>query len=318
MRKSYWLIIGAISVIAWQTCFAAPAGKKPVRAKPPQKRDKDVLRIFPENPRSQLVGERPDFGKHVAASKASVQPSVTPGAPAPGPATSSGWSALISRDTLADEVKSYQPLLAKSLTKLSTFNGGGFREARLYYSMIAVAMAITAEHEGDVRWKDQAAGARDLFARAGANLKVASDASFKEAKLRMEDLATLVRGGNIEVKPAEKSVTWDKVSDFTLLMNRLDIAHKERLTKFTSNEAEFKSNADAALHEAQIIAAMAVIIQKDGYDYAGDSSFAGIADEMKQAALETVAAVNSNNYDSARTAVGAVYQACEKCHGDYR
>ena len=318
MRKVQFLIVPAcLLAIALQTFVVGAPAKKPPRAKPPTKWSKEVQRVFPKNPKSLLVGERPDFGTQVATTATNVSPG-SPTSPEPASGGATAWSRLINRDVLADEVKSYQPLLAKQLATLSAFKGGGYEESRLYYSMLAVCMAITAEHDGDVRWKDQAAGARDMFARVGANLKVATDASYKEAKLRQEDLEALVRGDRIEAKPAEPTASWEKVADFTLLMKRLDQAHKERLTPWTSNKADFEQNADSVIHEAQIVAALAEIIPKDGYDYAGDDAFATLAEEMKKGAVNAATAATSNNYEGARTAVSAIYQACEKCHGDYR
>ena len=38
--------------------------------------------------------------------------------------------------------------------------------------------AVTAQYDGDARWKDIAAGLRDSFARAAANAKVGNDATY--------------------------------------------------------------------------------------------------------------------------------------------
>jgi len=323
MRRSFRLAMaGSVCVflIALQVLVsAAPTGKAP-RAKPPATFDKDVTTFFATDAKSHLTGERPAASSAPApATKGQQMPAAeevatdTPAAAAAG----GGWSALISGDALMAEVKSWQPVLNEHLASLGAFNGGGYRKLRPAFSMMAVSMAIIAEYEGEVRWKDQAPAARDGFAKAGYNLKVASDSSFKEAKLRAEDLAALLRGEDVSAA-ADAEFSWEKVSARPPLMSRLEAAHKERLSPATSNDADFAKRSEEILHEAQIVAVLAEVIKKEGYEYADDEGYQEYCDNMKAAALELIEAVNTKNGDAARRAVGAMGKACDDCHGDFR
>src|SRR5205823_10891788 len=105
-----------------------------------------------------------------------------------------GWSGLISAATIEDAIKSLKQQVDKEVTTLSDFKGKGHKLARRDYSLLAMLFGIAAEYEGDVRWKKDAAVARDAFARSAANFKVATDQAFNEAKARKEELTELVSG----------------------------------------------------------------------------------------------------------------------------
>jgi cytochrome c556 len=51
---------------------------------------------------------------------------------------------------------------------------------------------------------------------------------------------------------------------------------------------------------------------------ADDTDYADYAKRMRQAALDIVDAVKTNNYDKARTAVGEIDKSCTECHQSYR
>ena len=72
---------------------------------------------------------------------------------------------------------------------------------------------VIAEYDGDVRWKQQALGARDAFGKVAANCKVGTDASYNESKLRKADLEDLVGGASPDLKPNPDDFTWGKLMD---------------------------------------------------------------------------------------------------------
>jgi hypothetical protein len=144
------------------------------RARPPKFDPREVEQIFFTDARKALVGERPPNlpAKNARPSNSdsgATPPTGTETPPVPGNAFR--WSQLISPETLADEVKSYPPLLAAVVKTPSQFQGKGAREARRYFSTMAALFAIITEYDGNVRWKSQAGAARELFARAGLNSK---------------------------------------------------------------------------------------------------------------------------------------------------
>src|SRR5436305_6681642 len=175
----------------------ANAGKR--RALPP-KWDQRTLDKFFTDARATLEGDRPNFNSGVATSKTSSTDNPSSGTPDStplGPTGEFAWSKLISPESLQDEIKSYQNLVKDDVKSPSAFKGEGFKRARRNFSMLAVAFAVIAEYDGDVRWKNQALAARDIFARTGVNCKVATDQSFSDTKARADDLIALIRGDTL-------------------------------------------------------------------------------------------------------------------------
>ena len=150
-----------------------------------------------------------------------------------------------SPDTLADEVKEQRRALATAVASESAFKGGGYEEARNAYSAVALAFGLAAAHDGEVRWKKDAANARDLFARVGFNCKVGTTNSFKEAKERFADLETLLDGGSPE-KQAERDedFLWSQVAARPALMSRLETAEGAAAVAIAS-KADFERDVEA-------------------------------------------------------------------------
>jgi hypothetical protein len=292
------------------------------RAAPPKFDPREVEQIFFPDARKALVGERPtrvvtDRGIPNGGDRSST-PSRTDTPPALGDGVR--WSKLISAETLADEVKAYPPLLAAVVKTPSQFQGKGATEARRYFSTLATAFAIIAQYDGDVRWKNQAAAVRELFARAGFNSKSDNENVYNEAKLRSGDLATLLRGetlappANIESKPNFN----EQVANRPPLMWRLERAQRDRLAVWTANRADFNRNLGGIKHEAEVVAALAQVIQHPSYTDAEDETYLEYAKALQQAALEIREAANEKNAEAARTAAGILSKACDACHVDFR
>ena len=72
------------------------------------------------------------------------------------------------------------------------------------------------------------------------------------------------------------------------------------------------------MHEAEIIAAIAETLTREGMEDGDDESYAGFANLMKRSALDAVAAVKSNNAEQARKATGEIAKACSDCHDNFR
>lgn len=290
------------------------------RALPP-KFDDRVRDAFFSDARAMLEGARPNFGDRTGPGTTGAN---TLGGPADSGSapTDSGafaWSKIISADTLQDEIKGLQNEVKDNVKNPSDFKGNLFKRARDDFSILATAFAVIGQYDGDVRWKDQAVTARDLFGRAGMNCKVATDGSFGEAKERADDLATLIRGDTLPANSnAEPKPNWAKLVNRPPLMHRLDLAQTGRLAPWTANAAEFNKHLDAVLHEAEIVAMIAQVIQQEGFDYTDDKNYLGFARDMQTQALDIAAAAKSKNYDQARTAAGKLSQACNSCHASFR
>src|SRR5262249_47175090 len=147
----------------------------------------------------------------------------------------------------------------------ATFKGGGFQQARIHLSVLAAMFGIAATYDAPVRWKREAPALRDLVARAGFNCKVGTDASYKEAKARAEDLENLVRGNPAQLPAPAAESGWRRGAARPPLMKRLEQAHQEALLPWTASSGEFARHAEALAHEAQIVAALAAVITREGY-----------------------------------------------------
>jgi hypothetical protein len=312
----------AVTVLAL-VCSVHGQGKLKKRSAPPKFDPREVEQVFFPDARKALVGTRPV--NRVATSDARPMDNAadTPPSATTTTAASNGapaWSKLISAETLADEVKAYVPLLSEAVKTPGQFKGNGARDARRYFSTLATVFGIIAQFDGDVRWKSQAAGARQLFARTGFNAKSDNENVFKEAKLRLEDLAALLRGetisvpSNVEPTPSHN----EEVANRPPLMWRLERAYEDSLSVWTANPVQFNKNLNAARHEAEMVAALAQIIQHPSYTDADSESYIEYAQALQKAALDLRRAVEQKDVASAGSAAGDMKKACDNCHLEYR
>jgi len=292
--------------------LAAHAQTAP-RAKPPEWSD-DQRELFPADARQLLVGPRPNFsGLAAVASVATAESSVEAGA-----ATEYKWSEIIAAATLETEIKRQATRVAGLVGTATSFKGGGYRECRQAFSVLAVMFAIAAEHDEGARWSDKAAGLAELFGRAGANCKVGTDGSYREAAARGEDLAALVRGGRPEVPKPKDERDWSKIADRSPLMQRMEEAQQERLTPLLASSRDFSRGAEDALHEAQVLAALAEVLTREGFQDADDEDYTAFARKLRDAAGDLSRAADNDTYEPARAAAGRVGQSCVECHENYR
>ena len=312
------LLIAFITLSAAQAA-AAPQRRSPaesVRARPPATWDKATETAFFDDAFATLEGERPRFDDGRDSRNQDDAP------PAPPSPDDSGdgfmWSALVSPDTLTDEIKDMKARVDAAVASATDFKGGGYDDARVGFSAIALAFAVIAAHDGDVRWKKDAQQARDLFARVGANCKVGTAQSFAEAKARVADLGTLLDGGSIDASPErDDDFKWSQVAGRPALMARLEAADA-LVAAAVASKGDFTKQVEKLLHETEMIATIGEVIQRPDYEYHDDDTYRGHAAAMRDAAIQARDAAAKNDYEAARTAVGALKKSCDTCHGDYR
>jgi hypothetical protein len=294
------------------TLWAAAASK---RAKPPHWA-KSANDAFFTDAREKLSGERPAAGGMVAKAAAG---GMADGDAGGGSATTFTWSKLIGAEDLEDEIKALQKELSTTVTVPGPFNGGGYKATRRQLTELAMLFGVIAEYDGDVRWKKDAPSIRDLMARTGFNCKVGTTQSYTEAKLRRDELETLVRGGSAPtVAGVEPNAPWDKVIGRPPLMQRLEMAQQQGVAIWTANAGDFSKFQEKLLKEAELIAVISEVIQRPGIEFSDDEQYLGFARAMRDAAREVAEAAKSKNYDAARAASGKIDKACSQCHEGYR
>ena len=206
----------------------------------------------------------------------------------------------------------------KDVTTPTEFKGGSYKLCRRDFSLLATLFAVTGQFDADARWKDIAPGLREMFARAGYNCKAASDQTYNEASQRKQDLAELIHGSRPQLPKAEAVVDWAHVADRPPLMQRLNTAQQERLTKWLADPAEFKRHQADAKHEAQLVAMIAEVITRNGFDDADDQQYLGFAHELRDAATAAATATDKNDFEAAHQAINRASKACIACHEAFR
>jgi len=313
------VLLVAFVILAVSSGGEAAPGKRsgPVRRAPPPSGswDKATAGTFFADAFGELDGERPDFanksGQRVSAGDPAAEPTTTP-------AGGFRWSSLVSEGTLTDEVKDRRSIVAEAIASPSGFKGGGYDTARQAYSSVALAFGVIAAYDADVRWKKDAATARDLFARVGFNCKVGTDQSFAESKARFEDLEALLDGNSPQGKPErDEDFAWSQVAARPALMQRLEDAEKT-LGASTADKGDFTKAAEQILHEAEMVAVIGEVIQQSDFEFYDDETYRGYSSAMRDAAVQLRDAVQKGDYESARAGVGSLKKSCDACHGDYR
>jgi hypothetical protein len=308
------ILLTTLAVVATGGAARADRAAKPVKrsAPPTGAWDKGTAGTFFDDAFATLDGPRPAFASRSAAPVA-AQAAAT--APAEG---GFRWSTLVSEGTLTDEIKDMKAVVAAATARPADFKGGGYEQAREAFSSIALAFAVIAAYDQDVRWKKDAERARDLFARVGFNCKVGTDQSLAESKLGLADLEALLDGGAPERQAdRDDDFRWSQVAGRPALMTRLEAAEAGVGTGIAS-KAEFDRQIAALVHDAEMVAAIGEAIQQPDFEYHDDDTYRGYAAAMRDAALQLRAACDEKNYESARAAAGALKKSCDACHGDYR
>jgi len=313
-RNYRWRLSAAVALVAMLAAAAQPAPRVR-RAKPPTF-SKSITDAFFPDAREKLAGPRPDPGTITKATP--VPPAKPVDASAPASIGPGGWSRLIEASAVEDEIKSQQNRLAKVVQNATRFRGGEFRQARTSLGVLTAMTAIVAEYDDKIRFKDQAAALRDQLGAAALACKDGSEAAFKQAKARSDDLQLLVRGGSLSLPAGAKSADWSRLADRPSLMKRLEEAQQQVLGPSVANEQQFKRNADALAQNAAIVAALSEIMTRPGFEFADDDTYVEYARAMQAHAVALQSAAKQGNYEAARAAEGELRQSCATCHDGYR
>jgi hypothetical protein len=301
-------------------CLAQKDAKKPKpRAKPKKFNEEEVSRVFFDNVFDQLVGLRPEAKQATGGSSASPGNNTAAANDAASSSSSSdGWSQIISSAGIESEIKSIKLLVDKDVTTPSDFKGRGYKECRTHFSVAAALFGIINDYDGEVRWKSDAAAARDVFARTAANSKVGTAQVFNEAKQRKAELEDLLNGNGFPGKASDATNEWANIIDRSPLMLRMDAGFEGVVRPGAANANEFKANKDAILHEGEMISALATVLTKSGMEDADDETYAEFARTLRATARQLVTGTQQDNYEQVRMAVGTIDQTCNKCHDGYR
>lgn len=298
----------------------AQRNRKPQRALPPKFTGKEFAGTFFDDVAGQLQGPRPTGQPSAvplaAASKSPSSLSNNPGKEVVGGQSSDGWNQLISGSTIEDMVKNSKLRLDQLVANQNKF-AGGYVEVRREFSLQALLFAVIEQFQGEVRWKRSAPVARAAFVRVAANSKVTSAQAFKEAKQRVQDLAELLNGNNLE-GTAGSELDWGSVIDRVPLMQLLEWAQQGYINSHSASKESFGQHKEELLRFSQLVAVLGkAAIMKDMPD-ASDPEYRALGEQLIAQVQQIVEAVESDNPDLARKAAGQVGQTCTKCHDGFR
>ncbi len=283
-------------------------GPRP-RAQPPESWPQGVALQFFPNAFAEL-GPRPDLSKKKPPHDDDSDDGSMP------PAGGTSWSAIVSGETLVDEIKMMKLEIDKIVSKKRDFTGGGYLEARNHFSLIAASLAVVDVYDKDVRWKEAAARARDRFAAVASECNQGNDKTFAIATQAAEDLQKLVSGSRL-IGAAANKVDWGRVAARSPLMMRLERAEKT-LAEVSASETTFAKEPERFLHEAEIVALIGEFLQQPNCDDFSDDTYRDYASTMRDAAVQAAAAARKGDFATAQTAVSALRKSCDTCHADYR
>jgi hypothetical protein len=311
-----WWVLGQTSV---------KGTAKPVRrVQPPAELRGDVF--FKDAFKEALVGQRPgnlSAGTGGSASGSGAAPGSAPaaGSAASGsrPSAGSGWSQWISSGTIEDTIKQLKQQIDRQITTPSDFAGKGHKLARRDFTLLAVLFAVAADYDGDVRWKKEAAAARDAFGRSAANFKVGTSQAFNEARSRKNELAELIGGSSpFAGKEADPRPNWGQLAGRGPLMQFLEQAWEPRLKPALADKSKFTASAEQVLQDAELFAVIGEVLAKEGMPDADASEYREFAHRLRDGARQIREAVLQKNYEQASAASAVITKACAECHESYR
>jgi len=295
---------------------------------PPPQWDASVLDLFFTDaasalgpgspPTAALVGDAAPRASDTPARPAADKEPAATDAEATNRAEQIVWSNLISRESLEDEVKDMAQSLDDLVQNAGRFKSGGYQDVRVQLTSLAVLFGLIDQYDDDVRWKDAAAEMRDRVAQAGKNCKAGSDATYQEARSRVEELSDLVRGSSAAPGQSPEWESWAAVADRRALMSRFEGGLRDRVVPWTAGQQDFERHAPALLREAELLAAFSRVIQDESYEYGDDSTYLEYARELEAAFTGLRDAMRANDFNRAAEAAAAANRSCDRCHGDFR
>jgi len=299
---------------AWLTALMVvgplAANESPPRAKPPVW-SQEVRDAFFEDARKELSGDRPDASQDSADEQSAASREES--------AETDGelrWSELISAEVVTSEIKRISTGLTIVLRRPANFKGGANLRCRRDFGLLAILFDVASKYDGEVRWKSSAELMRWKCVQAEIVCRTATNQSYAAAKMAHAEIADLIRGEvPRETLPATAA---ESLVDRTLLMQRMEVVLQEAISPAVADANVFRKSVREVSHQAQLLALLATVIAREGYDYVEDETYRDAAQDLRGAALEIVEACEEKNYEGARAAEGRAGQSCSRCHEDYR
>ncbi len=240
-----------------------------------------------------------------------------PADPAPAAGGEVDWKAVIPMPILQEEVSRIRNRFSAKLQTVGSYNSA-YLEFPPYAASLGAMAEIAIRHPDDVTWKSNAKFIRDLSAQMVEDNLQRGAKSYKQINEPFLNIVDLLSGNSPPGLPdsAEK-VDFYEVADFGYLMRRLESLEKSLRTNAGSADA-LMSNKDDIIQDATVMAALTKVLTQEGYGYAEDEDFLGLANPMVEASLKMAQSARADDYAGYDAALNTVSQSCTQCHSQYR
>lgn len=307
------------------------------RARPPQFPRDAYSDLFFRSPDQAIRGQRPPLGtggqtpagggganSEGANSSGSVRSggggAAGSGGGGVGGAATGGsvFAQLVSPQTLEDEIKRVRLLFDASVTTPTAFRSGAFQDARTHLSTLAALFAVVQEHPGEVRWRSDAAIARDLLARTAVNCSSGTPQVYNEVRMRKDDLEDILSGAGLASRQASEENDWSLIVDRVPMMTYAEQLLDQQLRLDSRDDDTAAAKSDELRRAAEMMAVVGQILMTDGLIDADDEDYRQLCQELVDASRQLAEAIERADGSAIRQGVGAVSQSCVKCHDNYR
>jgi hypothetical protein len=215
-------------------------------------------------------------------------------------------------------VKETKLRLDEIVTTPAKFSAGAFKDARRNFTLLATLFTVIELYPEKIKWQASAPVARARFSRVAANTKVGSAPAYNEAKMRLEDMNSMLKGSTLSDSSPAAEIAWSDVADRIPSMQLLEWGFRDNLSSMVSSEDAFSQKQEEILKYAELIAMLGETLSQPGMTDGDDGDYQVFAKRMIEEATKVTQAVKLNNPTMAREAAGQIDQSCNACHSSYR
>ena len=274
--------------------------------------------VFFDNP-LQLIANTQENAKSPVSTELPTSASKAVSTPADAGQTGTDeipWQTLLPDDELQIEVKTLRNRLANALTNQSQYRQN-LKGIAIDGTELAALAIIAQGQNSSLSWKENSQYVREFSTQISLAAAGLSKEHFDKTKSAFHRLTSVLDGaipadsGDVPVnRPLHEAASRKG------LMKRIEKA-KDWLRQDVNSENKFKTQSAQVQHEAAIIAALATMISKKGYDYTLEDDYQRFARELNEGAREAANASTNDSFEKFKFAIDKINKSCTDCHGTY-
>ena len=227
-----------------------------------------------------------------------------------------GWNDSISGDVIAAEVTEITNYMRTKLQSVGQFKQAIF-ELPVKSATLSVLAQIAIDHPDDIRWKKNAAYIRDLAAPMHTEKLQPTRKFFEPLSEAHEKIAEIMSGNSPSGPAPDAEADFLDLADMRLLMMRMEVA-RDKMKTDAGNESNFKAESDMIRHESAVLRTLMKICLTEGYGYADDEDFVGLAKPILDATKKMQDATDTDDFETYDAGLSTIFQSCSECHTQYK